>query len=52
LLQDPNPEDPLNTEAAALMKSNERKFESDVTAAVNKGHYILNTYFPPTVKGR
>jgi ubiquitin-conjugating enzyme E2 M len=47
LFLDPNPEDPLNKEAAQMMQNNTRQFESYVTASISRGCYINNEYFPP-----
>eukprot|EP00884_Botryococcus_braunii_P017023 jgi/Botrbrau1/4003/Bobra.0016s0014.1 len=52
LLADPNPEDPLNQEAATMMKTNERGFEQSVLTAVSRGTYINGHYFPPCVPNR
>ncbi len=45
--QDPNPEDPLNKEAAEMQKNNPRQFESNVQASIMRGHHINGHYFPP-----
>jgi ubiquitin-protein ligase len=45
--QDPNPEDPLNKEAAEMQKNNPRHFESNVQASIMRGHHINGHYFPP-----
>ena len=47
LLQDPNPEDPLNKEAAEMLANNKAKFESQVQAAIQRGAYIGSNHFPP-----
>ena len=46
LAQDPNPEDPLNKEAAEMMQNNLRSFESMVARSVVHGATINGTYFP------
>ena len=46
-VQDPNPEDPLNKEAAEMQQSNARQFEAQVQASIRRGTYIGGTYFPP-----
>lgn len=46
-LQDPNPEDPLNKEAAEMQQSNVRSFEAQVQAAIRHGAFIGGNYFPP-----
>lgn len=47
LFLDPNPEDPLNKEAAQLFHDNPRQFESFVQRSIHQGYYISNVYFPP-----
>ncbi|KAK9918997.1 hypothetical protein WJX75_008563 [Coccomyxa subellipsoidea] len=47
LFLDPNPEDPLNKEAAEMQKNNPRHFESNVQASIMRGHHINGHYFPP-----
>ncbi len=47
LFLDPNPDDPLNKEAAQQFTENPRLFESNVQRAIQHGHYINNTHFPP-----
>ena len=47
LFLDPNPDDPLNKEAAQQFTENPRLFESNVQRAINHGHVINNTHFPP-----
>ena len=37
LFLDPNPEDPLNKEAAALLRDNPRQFEKVVSAGIRRG---------------
>ncbi|CAG2105613.1 unnamed protein product, partial [Medioppia subpectinata] len=44
LFLEPNPEDPLNTEAAEALQTNRRLFESIVRKAMAGGQ-IANTYF-------
>ena len=46
VMQDPNPEDPLNKEAAEMLSSNKNKFESQVQAAIMRGAYIGGNHFP------
>ena len=46
-LQDPNPEDPLNQEAAAMFSTQRRQFEAQVQMSITRGSYISGTYFPP-----
>lgn len=43
LFLDPNPEDPLNKEAAQLMTANTEKFKQDVARAIRFG----TTFAPP-----
>ncbi len=43
----PNPEDPLNKEASAMMERNPSQFSSAVRQALTRGCTILGTYFPP-----
>jgi ubiquitin-protein ligase len=45
--QDPNPEDPLNKEAAAKFQENQRQFESYVQRSIHYGAQIDGEYFPP-----
>jgi ubiquitin-conjugating enzyme E2 M len=49
LFQDPNPEDPLNKEAAAKFQENPRQFESYVQRSIHYGAQIDSQYFPPCV---
>ena len=46
LFLDPNPEDPLNKEAAKVLRENPTQFQSNVRKTLH-GAYIGNTYFPP-----
>ena len=46
-LQDPNPEDPLNKEAAEMLQSNPRQFEHSVQVSIMRGASIGTSYFPP-----
>lgn len=46
LFLDPNPDDPLNKEAAQEMQNNPRQFEYNVKNSIVKGAYINNVYFP------
>jgi hypothetical protein len=43
--QEPNPEDPLNKEAAEVLQSNRRLFEHNVAKAMRGNCYIGETYF-------
>ena len=45
--QDPNPEDPLNKEAAEMMQNNLRSFESMVARSIVHGTNINGTYLRP-----
>lgn len=45
--QDPNPEDPLNKEAAEMLQSNPRQFEHSVQVSIVRGASIGTSYFPP-----
>eukprot|EP00775_Hariotina_reticulata_P009112 gene9112-9281_t len=47
LFLDPNPEDPLNKEAATKFQENPRQFESYVQRSIHYGAQIDNQYFPP-----
>mmetsp|Transcript_12771 Transcript_12771/g.27658 ORF Transcript_12771/g.27658 Transcript_12771/m.27658 type:complete len:186 (+) Transcript_12771:125-682(+) len=47
LFLDPNPEDPLNKEAAQMFQENPRQFELNVQRAIHHGHYINGQHFPP-----
>ncbi len=46
LFLDPNHEDPLNKEAAEVLRDNPRQFEAHVRRSV-AGGYVGSTYFPP-----
>lgn len=48
-MQEPNPEDPLNKEAAEVLQNNKRLFEHNVTKAM-RGGYIGETYFERCLK--
>mmetsp|Transcript_47738 Transcript_47738/g.153045 ORF Transcript_47738/g.153045 Transcript_47738/m.153045 type:complete len:184 (+) Transcript_47738:269-820(+) len=48
LFLDPNPEDPLNQEAANLLRDNPRQFEISVRRSMAGGS-IGNNYFPPAL---
>lgn len=48
-LQEPNPEDPLNKEAAEVLQSNKRLFDSNVLKAM-RGGYVGNVYFERCLK--
>ncbi|GAB4818212.1 hypothetical protein N2152v2_005258 [Parachlorella kessleri] len=43
----PNPDDPLNKEAAQMMQSNQSQFERYVQMSITRGCSINNEYFPP-----
>ena len=43
-MQQPNYEDPLNHEAAAVLRDNPKMFESNVRRAMSGG-YVGQTYF-------
>jgi ubiquitin-conjugating enzyme E2 M len=45
LFLEPNPDDPLNKEAAELMINNRRQFENNVKQSL-KGGYVLGRNFP------
>lgn len=47
LFLDPNPEDPLNKDAAAKLQEGARAFESYVQRSIHHGMSIDGTYFPP-----
>ena len=49
VLQEPNPEDPLNKEAAEILQNNRRLFEQNVNKAL-RGGYIGQTYFERCLK--
>ena len=49
LLQEPNPEDPLNKEAAEVLQNNRRLFESNVQKSL-RGGYIGSVYFERALK--
>jgi len=49
LFLEPNPEDPLNKEAADVLQSNRRLFESNVTKAM-RGGYVGSVYFERCLK--
>jgi ubiquitin-conjugating enzyme E2 M len=46
-VQDPNPEDPLNKEAAQKYQESQRNFETIVQRSIHYGAQIANDYFPP-----
>ncbi|CAG9464422.1 unnamed protein product [Pedinophyceae sp. YPF-701] len=46
LMSDPNPDDPLNKEAAEMMRARRSQFENVVAQHVRRGTYIGNDYFP------
>lgn len=45
LFLEPNPDDPLNKEAAKLLKRNTTEFQHNVTAAL-RGGYVAGVFFP------
>jgi ubiquitin-conjugating enzyme E2 M len=45
MLQQPNDEDPLNHDAAAVLRDDPKKFEKNVWRAM-AGDYIDETHFP------
>ena len=47
LLADPNPDDPLNKDAASMMAASPRQFEAAVATAIARGGQIGGHYFPP-----
>ena len=49
LLQEPNPEDPLNKDAAEVLQSNKRLFEQNVNKSM-RGGYVGSTYFERCLK--
>lgn len=49
LAQEPNPEDPLNKDAANVLQTNRRLFEHNVAKAM-RGNYIGGTYFECCLK--
>ncbi|KAL5502113.1 hypothetical protein EMCRGX_G008836 [Ephydatia muelleri] len=49
LFLEPNPDDPLNKDAAEVLRQNRRLFEQNVTKSM-RGGYVGNTYFERCVK--
>jgi len=49
LFLEPNPDDPLNKEAAEILRQNRRLFEQNVTKAM-RGGYVGSTYFEKCLK--
>lgn len=49
LFLEPNPDDPLNKEAAEILQTNRRLFESNVAKSL-RGSYIGETYFERCLK--
>ena len=49
ILQEPNPEDPLNKEAAEVLQTNRRLFETNVQKSL-RGGYIGSVYFERCLK--
>lgn len=47
--QEPNPEDPLNKEAAEVLQTNRRLFEQNVHRSL-RGGYVGATYFERCLK--
>lgn len=47
LFLDPNPDDPLNKEAAQMFTDNPKSFEMNVQRSIIHGAVIQNLYFPP-----
>ena len=47
LFLDPNPEDPLNKEAAQMQTGDARRFESVVQQSILRGAHVGSEYFPP-----
>lgn len=47
--KEPNPEDPLNKEAAEVLQNNRRVFEQNVRKAMSGG-YVGSTYFERCLK--
>lgn len=47
--QEPNPEDPLNKEAAEVLQTNRRLFEQNVQRSL-RGGYVGATYFERCLK--
>ena len=45
LFLDPNPDDPLNKEAAEMMRDNPRQFEQNVKRSIQGGQ-VAGTFFP------
>lgn len=45
-MTDPNPDDPLNREAAEAMRSNKAAFEQVVHKLVKGGGYVGGEFFP------
>mmetsp|Transcript_2238 Transcript_2238/g.5959 ORF Transcript_2238/g.5959 Transcript_2238/m.5959 type:complete len:176 (+) Transcript_2238:84-611(+) len=48
LFLDPNPKDPLNEQAAELMKNNPHAFRSNVNNSM-RGGYVSGEHFPPVL---
>lgn len=48
----PNPDDPLNKEAAQAMQTDASKFERNVAATVSRGGTVNGEYFPPARRER
>jgi ubiquitin-conjugating enzyme E2 M len=48
-IQEPNPEDPLNKEAAEVLQNNRRLFEQNVQKAM-RGGYVGSVYFERCLK--
>lgn len=52
LLLAPNPEDPLNKEAATMMRSDINAFQRAVRTSITRGCRIDGEYFPPATSTR
>lgn len=46
-VQDPNPEDPLNKEAAESLLQNRNQFEQVIQRHIRHGAHINGGYWPP-----
>jgi ubiquitin-conjugating enzyme E2 M len=46
-VQAPNPDDPLNKEAAQMMHSSAATFERHVATTVSRGGAVGGEFFPP-----
>eukprot|EP00924_Labyrinthula_sp_SR-Ha-C_P016636 maker-scaffold_6-snap-gene-10.2-mRNA-1 protein AED:0.22 eAED:0.22 QI:389/0.5/0.33/1/1/1/3/0/192 len=50
LMHEPNPSDPLNLEAAKVLRENEKKFARNVMKSL-RGGYVDEEYFPAATRG-